>query len=95
MNDTEDDLDLRRRRLAFRARHRGIKEMDLLLGRFADEALAGMDADRLARFEALVDVPDRDLYGWIAGSEPVPATYDDDIMASLKALRFATTDYGA
>lgn len=94
MNDTHDDLELRRRRLAFRANHRGIKEMDLILGRFADEALGGMDADGLARFEALVEVPDRDLYGWVTGAEPVPAAYDDDIMASLKALRFAATDYG-
>jgi antitoxin CptB len=94
MNDSTDDLDLRRRRLAFRARHRGIREMDLILGRFVDEALAGLDADHLSRFEALIDVPDRDLYGWITGTAPVPATYDDDIMASLRAIRFAATDYG-
>jgi antitoxin CptB len=94
MNDSTDDLDLRRRRLAFRARHRGIREMDLILGRFVDDALAGMDPERLSRFEALIDVPDRDLYGWITGTGPVPAAYDDDIMASLKAIRFAATDYG-
>lgn len=94
MSDPTDDLDLRRRRLAYRARHRGIREMDLILGRFADQALAGMDAAGLTRFEALVELPDRDLYSWITGREPVPDAYDDDIMAGLKAMSFAATDYG-
>lgn len=68
--------------------------MDLILGRFADEALAGMGAEQLSRFEALIDVPDRDLYEWITGTGPVPAAYDDEILASLRAVRFAATDYG-
>jgi len=94
MSNPSPDLDLRRRRLAYRARHRGIREMDLILGRFADEALAGMGAEQLSRFEALIDVPDRDLYEWITGTGPVPAAYDDEILASLRAVRFAATDYG-
>lgn len=67
--------------------------MDLILGRFADESLETLDVEGIAMLEALVEVPDRDLYGWITGSAPVPAEFDNAVMASLKALTFAATDY--
>jgi antitoxin CptB len=56
-----EDVDTRRRRAAYRAWHRGTKEMDLMLGRFADSALAGMSPETLARFERLLALPDPDL----------------------------------
>ena len=51
------DLDLRRRRAAYRSAHRGVKEMDWLLGRYADARLAGMSETELAEFERLIDLP--------------------------------------
>lgn len=93
MSHDSEDLELRRRRIAFRARHRGIKEMDLILGRYVDETLDSLDANGIAMLEALIEVPDRDLYGWIAGSTPVPAEHDNAVMAGLRALTFVTTDY--
>jgi antitoxin CptB len=56
-----DDIDSRRRRAAYRASHRGTKEMDWVLGRFAEAVLAGMSADALTLFERLLTLPDPDL----------------------------------
>jgi antitoxin CptB len=53
-----NDLDMRRRRALWRATHRGSKEMDVLLGRFAEQAVDGMNAAEIAAFERLIDVPD-------------------------------------
>ena len=52
------DLGVRRRRALWRATHRGSKEMDFLLGRFAEQAVDGMNAAEIAVFERLIDVPD-------------------------------------
>ncbi len=52
------DLGMRRRRALWRATHRGSKEMDFLLGRFAEQSLDGMNATEIAVFERLIDAPD-------------------------------------
>ena len=67
-----DDLESRRRRAAYRASHRGTKEMDITLGRFADSVLAGMPGDTLALFERLLELPDPDLHEmiWYPGNKP-------------------------
>ncbi len=52
------DLGMRRRRALWRATHRGSKEMDFLLGRFAEPALDGMNATDISIFERLIDTPD-------------------------------------
>jgi len=56
-----EDVETRRRRAAYRAWHRGTKEMDWMLGRFADSALSAMSPETLARFERLLAMPDPDL----------------------------------
>jgi antitoxin CptB len=60
-----NQLDQRRRRAAYRSLHRGTKEMDWLLGRYAEAHLAGMDETALAEFERLIALPDPELQGWI------------------------------
>ena len=60
-----DQLDVRRRRAVFRATHRGTKEMDWLLGRYAEATLETMAAADLDVFERLIQVPDPDLHAWI------------------------------
>lgn len=64
------DLAARRRRLKFRAWHRGMREVDLILGRFADASLDGMTEPDLAAFEALLDVPDPLVLAWVTRQEP-------------------------
>jgi antitoxin CptB len=60
------------KRLRLRSWRRGIREMDLILGRFADAALPGLGATDLDAYEALLVENDHDLYAWIAGRAPVP-----------------------
>ena len=59
------DLDTRRRRAAYRANHRGTKEMDWLVGRFADAHLDGFGEEKLAQFERFLELPDPELQKWI------------------------------
>ena len=79
-------LDTRRRRLLFRAWHRGTREMDLLLGRFADACLDRLDGEALGQFEALIEVPDRDLFAWVTGREATPGNYDTPLFRELKSF---------
>jgi len=73
---TSDGLDLRRRKLLFRCWHRGMREMDLIMGRFADSALAELSDDELADLERLIELPDRDLLAWVTGEVAVPNDVD-------------------
>ncbi|MGL4311467.1 MAG: succinate dehydrogenase assembly factor 2 [Paracoccaceae bacterium] len=60
------------KRMQMRSWRRGTKEMDLILGPFADSHLAAMDATALAAYDALLLENDQDLYPWITGAQPVP-----------------------
>jgi antitoxin CptB len=84
-----DDRELaRRKKLLFRAWHRGTREADLLLGPFADRYVAGFDGDQLDRFEALLDRRDDEIYDWVAGlAEPDP-TVRSDVVEMLLTSRY-------
>lgn len=84
-----DDLVRRRKRLKFRSWHRGTKEMDLLLGPFADACLDGFDAASLAEFEALLEVPEPDLYEWILGRAAPPPEARSSVLDRLIAYHAA------
>ncbi|MGR3718090.1 MAG: succinate dehydrogenase assembly factor 2 [Thermohalobaculum sp.] len=71
------------KRLRMRSWRRGIKEMDLILGRFADAALAGLDAAALDAYEALLEENDWDLYYWVTGAREAP----DEHRAIILRLR--------
>ncbi len=75
-----DDLDIRRRRALYRANHRGTKELDLMLGRYADVHVPNMDDAALVRFEQLMALPEPDIDFWLRkGGAPhgVAATVSD------------------
>ena len=80
-------MNLRCKRLLFRSWHRGMREMDLLIGRFAERNLALFSERQLDLFEALLHESDPDLYNWIAGREPIPEAFDHDVMHLLKNSR--------
>ena len=84
--DTSEDLAMRRRRLKFRCWHRGMKETDMLLGRFADAHVDGLDEAGVAAFEALLETPDQDIFTWIVGGEPVPDEARTPLLARLIAF---------
>jgi antitoxin CptB len=69
----DSELDVRRRKLRFRAWHRGMREVDLIMGRFADSEIGQFTAAELAEFERLLEVPDHELLAWVTGEVEVPA----------------------
>jgi antitoxin CptB len=77
-------LDERRRRILFRAWRRGAREMDLVMGRFADQHLPTMSESELDAFELLLDAPDPQALAWIMGQAPAPAEYDTPLLARLR-----------
>ena len=86
---TSDPLDPRRRRALFRAWHRGTREMDLLLGRFADTHMASLADHDLADFEALMELPDGDLYAVITGRAAIAAGHDTPLLKVIIAFHAA------
>ena len=85
-------LDERRRRILFRAWRRGLREMDLVMGQFADSNLPAMSDAELDEFERLLHVPDPEALSWITGEEPTPAGFDTPLFARLRtAPRAALT----
>ncbi len=77
-------LDERRRRILFRAWRRGMREMDLVMGRFADANLPAMSEAELDAFERLLDAPDTQVLSWITGEEKTPPEFDTPLIARLR-----------
>ena len=84
---SSDGLDDRRKRLLFRCWHRGIREMDLILGRFADAEIENLSEVELAQFEYLMDVPDPDLYAALTGKIPPAPEYANRLFERIKSFR--------
>jgi antitoxin CptB len=89
---SSDGLDDRRKRLLFRCWHRGTREMDLILGRFADTEIAGLSEAELAQFEYLMDVPDPDLYAALTGKMPPAPDYANALFDRIKSFSPADRD---
>ncbi len=77
---------MRRRKLLFRAWRRGVRETDLIVGRFADAYIDRFDQSALDDFEALIEVPNAELYAWVVGSESVPQDFDTPVLRDLIAF---------
>jgi antitoxin CptB len=86
-----EDLTMRRRRLRYRAWHRGTKEMDLVLGPFADAHVERLGAPELDSLEALMEEEDTDLLKWVMGQEAVPPGADSDLLQTIIAYRLKTS----
>lgn len=74
----------RLKRLAYRSRYRGFKEVDLHFGQFADRHLAGLDEVELDQYEALLDEPDQEVWAWLTGARHVPARHDHRVFRLLR-----------
>jgi antitoxin CptB len=81
---SSEGLDGRRRKLLFRAWHRGTREMDLIMGRFADAFIATLDEAELVSLEKLMEIPDSDLYAWVSGGTAVPVDVDSSLFRRLR-----------
>lgn len=83
----DESLETRRKRLLWRATHRGIKEMDLLVGNFARQHVSTMARDELDEFERIIGLHDQDMLRWATGLEPVPPEHNSPMLAAILGLR--------
>ncbi|MCA6110670.1 FAD assembly factor SdhE [Bradyrhizobium cenepequi] len=83
-------LDNRRKRLLFRCWHRGTREMDLILGRFADAEIGNLSDAELSELEHLLEVPDPDLYAALTGDKTPEGA--GALFARIKAFRAVEHD---
>lgn len=95
MSRSSEHLDVRRRKALFRSWHRGTREMDLVLGQFADARIGELSDADLADFELLMEAQDRDVFAWLTGSEETPPNYDTPVYRAVKAFHEAQETAGS
>ena len=83
---TTPALDARQRRTLFLSWHRGMREMDLILGRFADAQIASLTESELGDYERLLEAPDRDVFSWLTGEAETPSSYDTPVFRKICAF---------
>lgn len=80
------EQETRRKRLLHRARYRGFKEADILVGGFAETAVGAMSAAELGAFEKLIECADHDIYAWIFAGDPPPPDIDPKLIERMRAF---------
>jgi antitoxin CptB len=83
--DMPDPEDHRRRRLVFRAQHRGTREADLMIGGFVAQHIAGFTNAELDELEAALEFPDVDLADWLSGRRAIPAEFRTPMLDRMAA----------
>lgn len=83
---TSANLSDLQKKLLFRAWHRGTREADLLLGRFAEAHIAGMNEVQVNQFADLLNEQDPDIYDWLTGRQPTPPQFQIFLMDALKTF---------
>ena len=84
---SSEGLDERRKRLLFRCWHRGTREMDLILGRFADAEIAELSEKELAQLEQLIEIPEPDLYAALTSGAPLQPHDGSPLFKRIKSFR--------
>lgn len=84
----DEPLDRRRRRLRYRSWHRGTRELDLILGPFADVHMEALGPAELDDFEALLDVPDAEVFDWISGKAPPPVRFGSGLGELIRNFKY-------
>ena len=85
---SSDGLDARRRRLLFRSWHRGTREADLIMGRFADAHIAQLSDSELDQYEHLLEALETDLLAWLTGGLAVPPEHDTAMFRRVRDFHF-------
>ncbi|UVK36728.1 succinate dehydrogenase assembly factor 2 [Mesorhizobium sp. AR10] len=88
---SSEGLDARRRKLLFRSWHRGMREMDLILGSFADAEIGALTDDEIDQYEHLLDIPDTEFLPMVTGERPIPRNIDCAVLQKILASRRAMT----
>ena len=82
---TSSDDEFRRKRLLWRATHRGIKEMDLILGGFVTRNLSGFSEAEIDELERIMDIPDQDMLTWATKQAEIPAEHVSPLLTRILA----------
>jgi antitoxin CptB len=85
MPSDDSTTDLRRRRLLFRATHRGTKENDLMIGGYVAAHLASLTDTEMDALEEVMELPDTDLADWLTGRRPIPPEADSPMLRAIRA----------
>ena len=93
MTRSSEGLDPRRRRLLFHCWHRGIREMDLILGRFADAHIEHLAGQELDDFERLAEMSDQNLLCWFTGEHEVPPEYDTAVFRKMRDFHWRLREH--
>ncbi|MDE2240091.1 MAG: succinate dehydrogenase assembly factor 2 [Rhodospirillales bacterium] len=95
---TEDQnapLDTRRKRVLYRANHRGTYENDLMIGGFVRARIVAMSEQELDEIEAVMEFPDAELADWLTGRKPIPEHADSPMLRRIREAALARGDGGA
>ena len=87
MNSNSHDLSVERKRLLWRATHRGIKEMDIIIGGFATAHLGVMPDTDLAEFTRIMDYPDQDMLAWVTRQAEIPFEFLSPLLTKILNFR--------
>jgi antitoxin CptB len=88
-DSVDNEEEALKRRLLFQSRHRGVKELDLILGPFAERHLPAFAAEELKDFAVLLAEPDPDIYDWLVGRVPLPTRLQNRVTSLLLGFRIA------
>ena len=83
MNNPTDADTARRKRLLWRATHRGIKEMDLILGGFVVRQIGNLTTEQLDQLDAIITIPDQEMLSWATGQETVPRQFASALLTEI------------
>ena len=84
----------RRKRIVWRACHRGIREMDIVVGTFVQNRIAQSDEAELRELERILDIPDQDLLAWLTGAQAIPDDQRSALLQEMLSARFDETFFG-
>ncbi|WP_218459831.1 succinate dehydrogenase assembly factor 2 [Rickettsia sp. TH2014] len=74
------------KKLFYRSQNRGCKEMDYILGSFAEKYLSLMDEKKLRSYSLILDQNDNELYNWINNKSSAPSYLDAEIIDKLRKI---------
>lgn len=89
---TDEAIHNKRKQLIFRSWHRGTREMDLIMGSFADKYVLDFTPEELEVYDAVLEIPDPDLYDWVSGRKKPPANQLNPVLEKFIAHDFSAKD---
>lgn len=88
MTESEDALEIRKRRLMYRSTYTGTKETDIILSRFAERSLPTFNERQVELFEHMLTAGDPEIMAWVVRGKPVPSEFDNEVSRMLVRFKF-------